>query len=136
MGDMVEEFRNLLVVDDNPADVRFIEEALHESALNPNVHSVHTSSEALDFLAQDSPFEDAPAPDFVLLDWYLAETTGEEVLTTVERDHERVPVLVMTGSQSEHDIIDTTLAKADAVIEKPTDPEEYIEAIRSVGTGR
>lgn len=136
MGEMVVEVRNLLIVDDNPADVRFIEEALHESALHPTVHSVHTGSEALDFLAQDSPFEDAPAPDFVMLDWHLAETTGEDVLTTVKQDHKNILVIVMTGSQTEDGILDTPLPDADAVIEKPTDPEEYVEAIRSVVTSQ
>lgn len=132
MGEWGVEIGDLLVVDDNPGDVRFIEEALDQSKLNPDVHSVTTSSEALAFLAQDPPNADAPHPDFVLLDWHLAETTADDVLRTVKRDHEDVPIVVMTGSKTEQESIDTTLAEADAVIEKPTDPDGYIEAIRSI----
>lgn len=134
LGKMDEEevIGDLLVVDDNPGDLRFIEEALDQSKLNPDVHSVTTSSEALAFLAQDPPYADAPHPDFVLLDWHLADTTADDVLRTVERDNEDVTVVVMTGSQTDQECIDTTLAEADAVLEKPTDPEGYIEAIRSI----
>ena len=132
MGTLLEELRDLLVVDDNPADARFIEEALQQSRLDPDVHHVTTCGEVREFLARRGPYEGVPRPDMVLLDWHLAKTTAEEVLTTLEREYPTVSVIVMTGTQPESQVADSAVAGADAVIEKPTEPEEYIDAIRSV----
>lgn len=123
---------NVLVVDDNPGDVRFIKEALEDSRWDPTVHTATSSEEALDFVRRFEESEDVPEPDVVLLDWNLSQTTGREVLAALESDHPHIPVVVMTGAQPETDDGESPVPEADEYVEKPTKPEGYIDILRSV----
>lgn len=128
------EVEEILVVDDNPADRRFIEEAFRESAFDPTLHTTSTRDEALTFLTRCRDEDESPNPVLVLLDWNLSQTTGAEVLDTATSGDRSIPVIVMTGGPTETTALEPNLEKADLVIEKPTDPAEYIDAVRSVLT--
>lgn len=132
MADGTGNVNDLLVVEDHPGDVRFIEEALRSSSLDPTVHSVPTRSEALDFVHHRGAYADAPEPDAVFLDWNLTRSTGEEVLASIKAVYPDLPVVVMTGSGPEMEHVRSTVPEADEFMEKPTDPEAYIEAISSL----
>lgn len=123
---------DVLIVEDNPADVRFIEEAFDASELDPTVHSVAASGEALDFVRQRGAYADAPALDAIFLDWHLSKTTGREVLEAAKDIEPPVPVVVMTGSKPELDSLEPSISEADRCIEKQTDPDAYIEIVRDV----
>lgn len=125
---------DILVVDDNGGDIRFIEEAFQASARDPNIHPTTTSDEALDFLSRRGEYEGAPDPDVILLDWNLSETTGKEVLQAAKSGDTPIPVIVMSGSKAKIDELQTTASKADLFIEKPTEPDGYIEAVQSTLT--
>lgn len=127
---------NVLVVDDNPGDRRFIEEALGSSPLDLTVHTVNTRDEALGRVHQRTESGDRPKPDAILLDWNLSQATGEEVVTAAKSVDPSIPVLVMTGSKSEINDVKSTLSQADRHIEKPTEPEGYVEPLRSLLSGQ
>lgn len=94
------EVENILVVDDNRGDIRFIEEAFHASAVDPTIHPTTTSDDGLDFPSRRGEYERAPIPNVILLDWNLPQTTGEEVLQAAKSGETPIPVIVMTGSQA------------------------------------
>lgn len=123
---------DILVVDDNPADHRFIEEAFQESTLDPTIHSTTTLNDALEFLSRCRHEDGLPSPVLILLDWNLSRSTGEEVLEAAKSGDRNIPVIVMTGSQPETTALEPTPESADLVIEKPTDPDEYVEHIHSL----
>lgn len=125
---------DVLVVDDNPADCRFIEEAFEASALDPEIHIRSTRDDAMEFLSQWRHGDGAPNLDLVLLDWNLSRTTGEEVLEAAKSGDNAIPVIVITGSHPNQSASDSSVDDADLVLEKPTDPETYINAVRSVLT--
>ena len=125
---------DILVVDDNRGDIRFIEEAFQASAIDPNIHPTTTSDDALDFLSGRGEYEGAPDPDVILLDWNLSQTTGKEVLQVAKAGEKPIPVIVMTGSQAKIDELQSTASEADLFIEKPTEPDGYIEAVQSALT--
>lgn len=135
MDDDSERVTNVLVVDDNPGDRRFIEEALKSSRLDPTVRTVNTRDNALDVVSQRGEYEDAAVPDVILLDWNLSQTTGQNVLEAATSSDVHISVIVMTGSESEIERVQSSLPQADLFIEKPTEPAGYIEAIRSVLNG-
>lgn len=120
----------MLVVDDNPGDVRIIEEAFDRSELTPTVHTVNTRAEALDFVLRRNEHEDAPRLDVVLLDWRLSQTTGEQVLRAAESATPPISVVVMTGSKPPEKSMGEAASKAERIIEKPSDPEKYVELLR------
>lgn len=123
---------HLLDIDDNPADIRFIEEAIDGSELHPTIHSTVTAETALEFVHQRGQYRGTPDPDVVLLDWNLSRTTGKEVLTATTSTCPATPVVVMTGSQAQAEELETSVSEADMYIQKPPEPEGYIEALRSV----
>lgn len=127
-----EELHHLLLVEDSPHDARLVKEAFVDSPFDPTIHHVTDSHAAIQFLTQRGSYDDAPSPDMVLLDWNLSETTGEAVLRTARTIPMEFPVVVLTGCQAQERSIRSKAEDADACITKPSDPEEYIEAIRSV----
>lgn len=123
---------DILVVDDNPGDLRFIEEAFQAAAIDSTIYTTNTNDEALEFLSRCGEDDGTPSPVLVLLDWNLSKTTGEEVLEAAKSGDCQIPVIVMTGSHPETSALESTIEKADMVIEKPTDPDEYIEHVHSL----
>lgn len=131
MEESIVDVNEILIVDDNPRDIRFIKETFHASELDPTIHTATTSDEAINFLTQRQEDEEKPL-DVILLDWNLSKTTGQEVLQVAKSTAENVPIVVMTGSLVETDELTSTAPKADLVIEKPTDPDKYIKSVHSV----
>lgn len=123
---------DVLVVDDNPGDRRFIEESLQSSQLDVSIHTVTTKDEALDTVSHRRESTAAPRPDVIFLDWGLSGETSEEVVGAAKSGDSSVPVVVMTGSNPERHDLESTVSQADMYIQKPTEPEGYIEALRSL----
>ena len=126
----------LFVVDDNPGDIRFVEEAFAVSELTPTIHTVNTRDEALDFIHRRNEYEDRPCLDVLLLDWRLSQTTGEAVVDAAASVSPPIPVVVMSTSEPQTESENASLSKADRIIEKPTDPEKYVELLRPYLTAR
>lgn len=132
MGEGQEDGYDVLVVDDNPGDRRFIAEALRTSDLDLTVQTVKTRDEALDLLSRRGEYEDESEPAVVFLDWNLSRETGEEVLRIAKSVSSSISVVVITGSESQIENAQSTLSRADMYVEKPTDPSGYIELLRSL----
>lgn len=123
---------DLLLVEDNPGDLRLVEEAFDERAIETTLHAVSTGEAAIEFVYQRGAFENAPEPDVILLDWNLRKMDGEAVLTEIEPAVSDVPVVVMTGTQSKAAIVESEGPRADAYLTKPSDPGEYVDVVLSV----
>lgn len=125
---------NILVVEDNPGDVALIEQAFADRELPGTVHTVQTGDEALDWLHQRDEFSDVPLPDLVLLDLNLPAVSGQTLLEEVRSDSrlQRLPVIILTGSQSDDDLIAVYEACANACLVKPVDPEAFADCIETV----
>ena len=124
----------LLLVEDNPGDVRLTREAFKQGRIDNDLHTVSDGSDALDFLHQRGEYEDAPRPDLVLLDLNLPRKDGEEVLADLKDDSElqSIPVIILTSSRAEEDIARSYELHANAYLTKPVDPDEFIETIREI----
>ncbi|WP_293027171.1 response regulator [Natronococcus sp.] len=123
----------LLLVEDNPGDVRLTREAFKQGRIDNDLHTVSDGSDALDFLHQRGEYEDAPRPDLVLLDLNLPRKDGEEVLADLKDDSElqSIPVIILTSSRAEEDIARSYELHANAYLTKPVDPDEFIETVRA-----
>lgn len=124
--------RDILLVEDNPGDARLVSEALSETGSALTLHTVSDGDEALDFVHQRGEYADAPRPDLVLLDWNLPGTTGADVLEELNGTPalRRIPVVVLTGSQAESDVVTAYANRANACLTKSGDPETYMNTIR------
>lgn len=132
MANSRERVDDVLVVDDNPGDRRFIKEALQASQLSLRIRTVNSRDEALDVVYQRGEYGETPEPAVILLDWNLSHETGREVVKAAKSRDPCIPVLVMTGSSSEIIDVKSELSEADMFIEKPTVPEGYIEPLESL----
>ena len=124
---------DILLVEDNPGDVRLTKEALKDGEIANTLHVVNDGVEALDFLYQRGEYEDAPRPDVVLLDLNLPRKNGDEVLEEINDDPElaKIPVIILTSSQAQEDVVKTYELHANAYLRKPVDPDGFIETVRS-----
>lgn len=124
---------NLLLVEDNPGDVRLTEEAFDGDRTEHAMHVVTDGEEALDFMYRRDDHASAPRPDLVLLDLNLPRLAGMDVLAEIKSDPElkQIPVIVLTGSEAEQDVIESYNHHANACLTKPVDPNEFIALIRS-----
>jgi chemotaxis family two-component system response regulator Rcp1 len=124
----------ILLVEDNPGDVRLTIEGLKEAKVYNNLHVARDGIEALRFLYQEGPHSDAPRPDLILLDLNLPRKDGREVLAEIKADKslKRIPVIVLTTSQDEEDIFKTYDLHANCYITKPLDFEQFMHVVQSV----
>jgi CheY-like chemotaxis protein len=124
----------ILLVEDNPGDVRLTEEALKDGKMLNNLSVVKDGEEALRFLRRQAPYADAPRPDVILLDLNLPRKDGREVLADIKGDPElhRIPVVVLTTSNHERDILKAYDLNANCYITKPVDLDQFIRVVRSV----
>jgi chemotaxis family two-component system response regulator Rcp1 len=124
----------ILMVEDNPGDVRLTVEALKETKLNNNLSIAKNGVEALAYLRQEGDHADAPRPDLILLDLNLPKKDGREVLREIKADKElgRIPVVILTTSQAEEDIIKTYDLHANCYISKPVDLEQFTQVVQSI----
>lgn len=124
----------ILMVEDNPGDVRLTLEALKEGKVRNNMHTVSDGEEALAFLRRQGAYAQAPRPDLILLDLNLPKKTGQEVLAEIKEDPDlrRIPVVILTVSEAETDILKTYNLHANCYITKPVDLERFIEVVKSI----
>jgi len=131
---MCERQIEILLVDDNPGDVRLTVEALKDSGVQNRLHTVGDGNEAIAFLRREGRYRDAPRVDLVLLDLNMPGMHGFQVLAELRQDPalKSVPVAVLTGSQSTDDIVKTYELDANCYITKPVDFEQFIIMVKSV----
>ncbi len=124
----------ILLVEDNPGDVVLTQEALSEAKVANDVHVAVDGEEAMRFLRRGPGYEDAPRPDLILLDLNLPRKDGREVLADVKGDPElrRIPVIVLTTSAAEQDILHTYDLHANSYVTKPLDIGDFLEAVRQI----
>jgi two-component system, chemotaxis family, response regulator Rcp1 len=124
----------ILLVEDNPGDVRLIKEALKEGKVWNNPHVVGDGEAALDFLFRRGQFAGAPRPDLVLLDLNLPRKDGRQVLSTIKADGDlrRIPVVILTTSKEEEDILRAYNLAANCYITKPVEFDQFLRVIRMV----
>ena len=127
---------DVLLVEDNEPDVRLAREALREAKVHTNLHVAYDGVEALTFLRQQGEHAGAPRPDLVLLDLNLPRKDGRAVLAEINADAElaSIPVIVLTTSDAEQDILRSYRLAANAYITKPIDLNELIAVVRSIET--
>ncbi len=124
----------ILLVEDNPGDVRLTREALRDGKMKNNLHVAMDGVEALAFLRREGRHTAAPRPDVILLDLNLPKKNGREVLAEVKSDPElmRIPVVVLTTSADEHDVLKAYEYHANCYITKPVDLEKFLDVVRSI----
>jgi chemotaxis family two-component system response regulator Rcp1 len=125
---------DILLVEDTPGDVRLTKEALKDAKVLNTLHVVEDGVEAMDFLRQRGKYADAPRPDMILLDLNLPRKDGREVLAEIKADENlmRVPVVVLTTSEAEEDILRSYELHANAYVKKPVDLDQFLGVIRSL----
>jgi len=125
---------DILLVEDNPGDIRLTREAFRESQIANELHVVTDGVEALDFLHKDGEYTDAPRPDIILLDLNLPRKNGNEFLKELHEDSPDlawIPVIILTSSKTAEDIVQSYELQANAYMTKPVDPMEFIQTIQS-----
>lgn len=124
----------VLLVEDSPGDVRLTREALKEGKVRNNLSVVSDGVEAMEFLRREGKYKDAPRPDIVLLDLNMPRKDGREVLAEMKSDEQlkRIPVVVLTTSEAEQDILRTYDLHANCYLTKPVDLEQFISIVKSV----
>ena len=133
---MVNENRpvEILLVEDNPGDERLTREALKEGKVYSNLHWVKDGVEAMEFLRRQGKYQDVPRPDIILLDLNLPKKDGREVLQDIKNDDtlKRIPVVVLTTSKAEEDVLRTYNLHANCYVTKPVDLEKFIVVVKSI----
>jgi chemotaxis family two-component system response regulator Rcp1 len=124
----------ILLVEDNPADVRLTQEAMKEAKVRNELNVAQDGEEALAFLHKEGKHKDAKRPDVILLDLNLPRKSGLEVLKEIKGDDElkAIPVVVITSSKAEHDIVRTYNLHANCYVSKPVDLTQFLEVVKSI----
>ena len=124
----------ILLVEDNPGDVRLTKEALKEGKVYSNLHTVKDGVEAMEYLRREGKYKDVPRPDIILLDLNLPRKDGREVLEEIKRDDKlkRIPVVVLTTSKAEEDVLKSYNLHANCYVAKPVDLEKFIVVVKSI----
>ncbi len=125
---------HVLLVEDNPADVRLTREVLADGKITNTLHVVSDGEEAMAFLRNKPPFASAPRPDLILLDLNLPRKDGREVLAEVKSDPslKLIPVVILTTSRSDRDILESYNLHANCYISKPVDLLQFMEVVRTI----
>jgi two-component system, chemotaxis family, response regulator Rcp1 len=125
---------DILLVEDNQGDARLAEEALKESKVYNNLHTVSDGEEAIHFLNRIDGYTDAPRPDLILLDLNLPKKDGREVLEEIKSDDslKSIPVVILTTSTAEHDILKSYNLHANCYISKPIDMDQFIKVVHAI----
>jgi CheY-like chemotaxis protein len=125
---------DILLVEDNEGDVHLTQEALKKAKVRNRVHTTSDGVEAMQFLRRQAPYADAPRPDLVLLDLNLPNMDGREVLEEMKADASlrSIPVVVVTSSAAERDIVQSYSLNANCYVTKPVDLQQFLHVIGSV----
>lgn len=124
----------ILLVEDNPGDIQLTRIALEDNKMSVNLNVVEDGVEALAFLKKERQYINAPHPDLVLLDLNLPRKDGREVLAEMKADPilKRVPVVILTTSQAEEDVLKAYNLCANCYINKPVDFDRFVKIVRSI----
>lgn len=124
----------ILLVEDNEGDIRLTKEAFRESMVWNHMNIVRDGAEALAFLRREGKYTNAIRPGIILLDLNLPKRSGIEVLEEIKRDDElkHIPVVVLTSSQAEQDILNSYNFHANCFITKPLDLEQFLQVVQSI----
>jgi two-component system, chemotaxis family, response regulator Rcp1 len=124
----------ILLVEDNPGDARLAVEAMKESKFKNTLHHVEDGINALDFLHKRGKYINSPRPDLILLDLNLPKKDGREVLAEIKSDPElkRIPIVILTISKAEEDILKSYNLHANCFITKPLDIDQFILVVKSI----
>lgn len=124
----------ILLVEDNPGDVRLTQEALKEAKVHNRLSVVPDGHEAMAFLHREGKYANAPRPGLILLDLNLPRMDGRDVLAEIKRDPDlrRIPVVILTTSHAEEDIVRSYDLHANCYVTKPLDLEQFLTVIKSV----
>jgi len=124
----------ILLVEDNPGDADLAREALESSEIRSNLHVVGDGQEAMDLLHQSGKYSAAPRPDLILLDLNLPRKDGREVLAEIKMDEDlkRTPVVILTISTAEEDILKSYNLHANCFITKPIDLHQFLHVVKSI----
>jgi two-component system, chemotaxis family, response regulator Rcp1 len=125
---------DILLVEDNEGDARLAKEAMRDSKVSNTIHHVPDGVEAMAFLRKEGNYADMPRPDLILLDLNLPKKDGREVLADIKADDvlKRIPVVILTVSNDEADVLRTYNLHANCYITKPIDLEQFIKVVRSI----
>ena len=131
---MICEAVEILLVEDNPGDVRLTQEVLNDGKVRNNMSVVKDGVDAISFLQQTGEYAGVPRPDIILLDLNLPKKDGREVLADIKADPDlkNIPVVVLTTSSAEQDIFKSYDLHANCYITKPVDLDQFIRVIRSI----
>lgn len=124
----------ILLVEDNPGDVRLAVEALRDGKVANRLHIVEDGVEAMSFLRREGRYADVPRPDLILLDLNLPRKDGREVLAEIKQDADlkRIPVVILTSSAAEQDVVQAYNLYANCYIVKPIDLDQFLKVVRSI----
>ena len=130
MGEVVD----ILLVEDNEGDARLAKEAMRDSKLRNNLHHVADGEEAMAFLKKEGKYSKVPRPDLILLDLNLPKKDGRQVLAEIKGDDrfKRIPVVILTVSSAEEDILKSYNLHANCYITKPIDLGQFMKVVRSI----
>ena len=124
----------ILLVEDNEGDIRLTIEAFKEAKIRNNIRVVRDGEEAIAYLRKQGVYENAPAPDIILLDINLPKIDGKEVLSIMKNDPllKTIPVIMLTTSSADSDVQDAYANHANCYVIKPVDLNKFMEVIRSI----
>lgn len=124
----------ILLIEDNPGDIRLTKESLKESKIQINLYAVRDGVEAIAFLRKEERYADMPRPSLILLDLNLPKKDGREVLVEIKQDPDlkRIPLIVLTTSDSEDDIINSYNNHANCYVIKPLDFVHFADVVKSI----
>jgi len=125
---------DILLVEDDPGDVLMTREALEHHKVRNTLHVVSDGVEAIGFLRREAPYDGVPTPGLILLDLNLPRRNGQEVLAEIKQDPElrQIPVVVLTTSKADEDILRSYNLHANAYITKPVDFDRFVEVVRKI----
>jgi two-component system, chemotaxis family, response regulator Rcp1 len=128
------EFFEVLLVEDSPGDVRLTREAFKDAKVHINLQVASDGAEAMAFLRREGKYADVPRPDLILLDLNLPKKSGREVLEEIKDDPnlKSIPVVILTTSASEQDVLRSYLLHANCFITKPVDLTGFLKVVRSI----
>ncbi len=131
---MCDEMIRILLVEDNPGDARLTKEVFSDCKVNNRLDIVEDGDAALKFLRKEEPYRDAKTPDLILLDLNLPKKTGQEVLEEVKSDPDlqSIPIVILTTSEAEKDILKTYKLNANCYINKPVDFDQFAKVVKVI----
>ena len=124
----------ILLVEDNPGDVDLTKEALQDAKVHNRLHTVDDGAKAIDFLMKRGEYANVPRPDIILLDLNLPKKDGRQVLAEIKAEPKltEIPVVILTTSQAEEDIVRSYQLHASCYITKPVDFKQFLKVVKSI----